>query len=341
MTVFLAFNEAEGLTTIGTPQADTTYTNVASVARAGFYSDCTATGVTQSADFAPISECWVHARIRAVERAVTSTSNGDIFQILDTAGTPVVSLRMNRTGVAVGSLFLDTPTQTIALDTGISQPAGVTYDWDFNIKLDPTSGFIYVYRNGSLISSETGNTVVTSGVTQLDQLNFIQKYALGVDVATLTRACSFGQVVVSSSNTLNCKLYTLTPTAGSINTWDTGAITDVDETNIDDTDKATTTTNGDEFTMDTSDTLATPTLPFVYTAVVQTFRLNYDTGSPVTKASALLNDTTATSTSYGTSQTLTTGLAPYKEIWLTDPADAGSWTAAKINNYEFGVRADT
>lgn len=350
MTVYLAFNEAEGLdNSANTEEAvrlvdgDSGIRGPAEtgVNRAGFcFTDAGATSATATMSSA-LTEGWVHVIQKSMHPTLGGL-NSDTFQVLDTSGNPVVSIRVDDTGSTVtfgGFTYLDTPNNTILM--GPEDKPDNVYRVDLHIKMDATAGFIRAYVNSILIHEEFGvDTTVTSGVTQFDTLKFLERG--GTTIFSEGNAQCWSQVLVSDRTTIGAKVYTLVPNAtGSLNDWDSGAYTDVDETAVNDVDKATTTTNGDEFTVDVSTTLATPSLPNKWTALVQTFRGSYDSGSAVTKMSPLLNDTTSTSTSYGASQTLTTGFANYSKIWDVDPADSGDWTATRINNYEFGVRADT
>lgn len=338
MTVYLAFNEAEGLDSV-TNITSSPLTVVAGVSRAGFRFDSVTATTTPSVTatmVSPLTEGWVHVLLKT-EARVGNLAN-EIFSILDTSGAAIVTIK--NTSASASGITANTPNSTgIAI---APTPTEGLKTIDINLRLSTTTGFVKIYVGGTLVHEETGvDTTVTSGVTQFDTLKFRESGNSALSITNDSSAVGWSQVIVSDMVTVGGRLWTLTPTAGSINTWDAGAITDVDETNVNDSDKAATTTNGDEFTMDTSTTLSAPTFPNGFSAVVQTFRASYDTGSPVTKFSPMLNDTTSTSTHYGTSQSLTTGLAQYKQIWNTDPADAGSWTASKINNYEFGIRADT
>jgi len=98
----------------------------------------------------------------------------------------------------------------------------------------------------------------------------------------------------------------------------------------------------DEFVVDTSVTVPSVSGPVEYTGVVTYFRASYDSGASVSQLTPLLNDTSATyGPVYGATQALTTGLSNYKIIYDTDPADSSAWDSTKINNYEYGVRAET
>ena len=334
MTTFIGFNEAEGLDTSNNLTTNAS-TAVASVARGGFrFNSIPAAGSdTETATWdTPIQEAWIHLLIAPRFDVFANTANA--FEVQDTAGAVIVALEETNTGGILKFVAPSGVKTTIATGTTVREI-------DIHLKLSATSGFARVYLAGSLLYEESGDTIITSGIDLFDTLLFRDKGRAGGISNSDSTCTGWGQVIVSSLSTIGAQLFTLTHTAGSINDWDTGAITDVDEAGVDDVDKATTTTNNDEFTMDTSDTLSTPTVPNKYTSVIQTFRASYDSGSAVTKLTPFVNDTTATSTTYGSAQTLTTGFANYRAIYDSDPVDSADWTATRINNYEFGVRANT
>ena len=341
MTTYLAFNEAEGLdaATSTNTGADTTQTLIAGVCRAGFFIKAPAsTTVNLDASFTAITEGWTHVRIKFEPYSISIGTTWRTFGIKDASGAIVVWLKERCTATLRSDLYVETPLSSTLVATGIV--GDVKNDFDIHLKIDPVAGFVRVYMDNVLVVEETGDTEVTSGVTTFNAVTF------GTGSTSLTRTSinecpAFSQVVVSSSTTLNCKLYTLTPSAGTLNTWASGTVTDVDETGVDDTDKAATATDGNQFTIDTSVTLAAATFPQEYKAVIQTFRANYDATSPVTKITPFIYDSVAPTTSLGTQKTLTTGIAAYKEIWEVDPVGAGDWTSTLINLYEYGVRADT
>lgn len=330
MTVYKAFNEAEGLDD-STGTASSSTTAVSGVARSGFTSDNDDYD-SWDVTFDALSEGWIHFTMH-IDFGFAS-GDQEYFQLFDDSGGEFLylyGLRGDGYQVQARSV-LDSTLENI---TNSSE----TVKYDIWFKVDATIGFVRVYADGVLVYEKEGDTVGSTGVTTCDKFRF-RGARRGSGVADNTRI-HFGQVIVSDEVTIGSQVYTLDPTAGSVNTWDLGTVTDVDEQDVDDTDQANTTTNGDEFTIDTSVTLSSLTSPQKFSAVVQSFRGSYDGGSSVTQLTPFLNDTTATSTSDGTTQSLTTGLANYQYVWSNDPADSSDWTASKINDYEFGLRATT
>ena len=343
MAVYVAFNEYEGVDS-PTNLVENTVCSVSGVATHGFRHNTIPDGTSDSVDLTlptALTTGWVHTRL-ALGANAANRSAGDVLVLKDTGGSAIASLSRTSTSFGSAPCSLRVDTVLTPLTTVVANDDG-PFNIDINFNLDAVTGFVKIYVDGVLVLSDLGDTLATSGVTQVDTVTFFDPGTINTatDADTDGECVSWGQVIVSDSITTNGKVFTLYPSAGSINDWDTGTVTDVDERGVNDADRATTTTNGDQFTVDTAVSLSTPTLPNRFTALVQTFRANYDTSSPVTKVTPLLNDTTSTSTSYGTQQTLTTGLANYRYVWSVDPADAADWTSTKINNYEFGLRADT
>lgn len=340
MTVYLAFNECEVFTNGGSDFTSSTECAVASVSRAGFRPTLvdTTTTFNEGISFTNLSEGWVH--FNAIQYSSPRTNSGPFFQVIDNDGNTVIQLNCAANDGSSGEI---TVASSLLGNTGNTLASGqeTLRTYDIHIKIASTGGFIRLYIDGNLVYDETGDTVASTSATGFDTIRFLNQDTIGLNAGNDEDLNHWGQVLVSDENTINAKVYTLTPTAGSTNDWPTGSVTDVDETDADDTDQAYTDTDNDQFTIDTSVTLPSVTSPVKYTALVQSFRASYDSGSPVTKLTPFLNDTTATSTSFASSISLTTGLDGYQEIWSTDPADSSNWTASKINNYEFGLQADT
>lgn len=343
MTVYVAFNECEG------PDSSTnlianTICSVSGVATHGFRFDDVPDGSPTSVDITlptALTEGWAHVRI-ALGDGAGARQSGDIFTIKDTSGGTIA--RLNRQGVGAiggpatlrGAILGNSLTNFAVDDDG---PHNVDIHW----RLSDTTGFVKIYLEGVLVLTQEGDVLATSGITQVDTITLGEPST----VTTATNAntdgenISWGQILISDQNTIGAKVYTLYPTQGSVNEWDSGTYTFIDERGVNDSDLVATTTDTDEITVDTSVTLTDPTAPRAFTGVVQTFRASYDAGSAVTQVTPLLNDTTATSTSFGTTQALTTSLANYSYVWDDDPSDSSEWNASKINDYEFGLRADT
>lgn len=332
MTIYAAFNEGEALS--GTNFGDSSsITAVSGVSRSGFKSIGSVGGITADLTLdTPFSEGFFHCLTRT-GRDPTITA-GDILIFRDSSDTKLFSLSVSNDGDQVNFESANGSGQTnIFQDNQLK-----TVDIHFKIS-DSTDGFIFVYVDEELVYQENGVTNASTSDLQLASIRWRTPSSFN-SLDLDTDRFHYGQVILSDENTLGARLYTLTPTAGSINTWDVGTVTDVDEQDVDDTDFASTTTNGDQFTIDTSDTLST-TSNYFYTAVVQSFRASYDSGSSVTKITPFLNDTTVTDLNAGTAVNLTTGYAPYQYIWDNNPATTSEWTAGEINDYEFGVEATT
>jgi len=339
MTVYLAFNEAEGLDDPSGIIANTSRASISGVCRAGFESENLAKNTSKSFTSTfdtGISEGWVRVGIYVNEDNTAARKlAGDIFRVYDSDSNEIVGIYANNdgTGTIRANSVLDGTLQTLGTKYR------TLFYLDINIKLD-ASGFVKIYLDGVLAYEETGDTIQSTSGTTFNQLWFNQNAGNTVVISTDEKN-TFVQVLVSDQPTFNAKVYTLDPSAGSTNDWDSGSVTDIDETGVDDTDQVITANASDQFTIDTSVTLSDPSAPARFTAVVQSWRASYDSTSAPSQLTPFLNDTTATSTSFGTGQTLGTGLEPYQYVWNDDPADSTNWSATKINNYEFGLRTDT
>lgn len=338
MTVYMAFNEAEGLDDV-TNVEDATEMAISGVARSGFtFGDNGST--PQSADAtlsSPLSECWVHFTGRVESDGFSRLEFGSLFDLYDDDGNSLLTIS-HASGVVEVSTVLDSTGSTTIFTIGFN----TNFTVDIHLSVN-SSGFIKVYVDSILKYNQTGDTVASTSATGVETLRFRDPGYIAGELTSSSNEMCFGQVLVSDSNTIGALVYTLdhTTTTDSINDWAVGDINDIDEFGVNDTDLLSTDTDNDQFTYDSSITLSAPSGVEAYTAVVQTWRGSYDAGASVTNITPFLNDTTSTSTSFGTSQGLTTSFANYRKIWDTDPADSGNWTATKINNYEFGIQADT
>jgi len=345
MTVFLAFNEAEALNDAGDAVADTDVA-VSGVARAGFRTFDAGDGglsagpsVTLDATFVTQSEAWIHCKIlKNQEGSFARGQAGDVFRVVDDDGNQIVNIYHpgNTTGVIQAYSTLDATKDTIYLGSATV----MEFDCDIHVNIaSGTSGFIDIYVDQVLQYSKTGDTVASTSATGVNKLEFVDagRSGAGKDV-TKSAWC---QVIVSDENTLGSKVFTLDPSAGNVNDWPIGDVTDVDEQGVDDGDQMQTDTYLDEVSFDSSITLSALSEPQKFTALVQSYRASLDASASVTGLTPFLQDDGGTNTYYAAApSSITSGLAPYQEIWSQDPADSTDWTAAKINGYEYGYRAD-
>lgn len=336
MTVYKAFNEIEALDSISNVQASTV-TAVSGVARAGFCHKDLASEVEASTSVtldSAISDCWVHVLVQDNEQS--NTKAGNILEVRDSNDDLLVRVYAthNESGAMSVSSVLDGTLEAInaAYETKTT--------FDFHIKVDPSVGFVRVYQDGSLVYSKDGDTENATGATGVEKITFRQTGTFFGSVGD-SQKTHFGQVIIADTNTIGAEVYTLDPSAGTTNDWPIGDVTDVDETGADDSDQMITDTALDEVNFDSSVTLSALTEPKSFTALVQSYRASLDASASVTGLTPFLETDGDTNTYYASSPAaLTTGLAGYQEVWSTDPSDSSNWTAAKINGYQYGYRAD-
>jgi len=337
MTIYAAFNECEALDN-ATEAESSGQTAVSGVARAGFKVKNVGTETDVTLNYtlpSGPSEGWVHVMMYNAEATDSQENPSDIFRVFDNDNNEIVAVYASND--TTGNIYMNSTLN--GSNTLIGNRFETVFTIDIHIKID-ASGFIKGYLDQTAVYEEAGNTVQSTSGTEIGKLQFFQTQNRVFSLTDTTKV-SWGQVLVSDKPTFNANVYTLTPTAGSTNTWDVGSVTDVDESGVSDADQINTSGNGDEFIIDTSDTLSSSAAPANFRAVVQSFRASYDASATATNIVPFLNDTTATSTSNGTTKSLSTGFDHYQEIWNTDPADSSDWTASKINNYEFGIRTST
>jgi len=339
MTVYLAFNEAEALVNGNDAEADTDMA-VSGVARAGFRTDDNGgTETVLNAEFPTQAEVWVHFDLRKYDAGTFSNSQpGYLFKLLDDDDNKIVGIyyEADRSEELEADSVLNGTLEAINLNFS----SGTLFTVDVHAKIN-ASGFVRIYLDNVLVYEYEGDTVASTSATGLSKLQFIDAGYSGAGGTKGGSKTAWGQVVVSDENTLGAKVYTLDPSAGTTNEWGSGTVTDVDEQGVDDSDQMLTNTALDEVTFDTSITLSAVSNPEKFTAVVQSYRASLDASATPTGLTPLLFDGATTSYYASSPSALTTSLTGYQEIWSQDPSDTTDWTAAKINGYEFGYRADS
>lgn len=342
MTLYVAFNEGEALDDGSNISATTAVGQITDVARGGFRFTTTSGGsqnnpLTQdSVSFSGPTEGWIKTRIQVLNGG-GNVARGDTYFIYDDVGNEILKLTSSYDS---GKMELVTVLDGSGESTELYNFTAAEKDIDFHIRVDgSTNGFIKCFIDGILFYDQSGDTTGGGTGTTLAKITFSDPGYQALDETS--QYVGFAQVIVSDDTTVGAKVYTLYPTSSSINDWAVGDYTDVDEAGVDDTDQIQTNSYQDEFRWDSTVTIPTLTSTEFISGVVQTWRGSADASSPVSQITPFLSDTTGTGISLGTTQSLTTGLANYIEVWETDPSDATNWDETKVNNQEFGIRSET
>lgn len=331
MAVHLAFNEHldSPLVTSAPTNLAVATTRLRSHVRAGFYFPVISVSATAQTA-AAITEGWISFYYGGVTTGNSSGQN--IFAPRNAGGTAsLFTLQHNGNDLGIKLINPNDSSNTTLTAVGY----GLNYKFDFNFKINATTGFIYVYRDGVLIYSYTGNTTASSTLASVGQLWFGSTDLGATDINSQT---IFSEVLVSDESTIGSKVITRPFTAfGDVNQW-TGAIADINTSSSPDTTYMSETTNGEILTLASA---SIPTLGAGETvsAVFLNYRANYEPSSPVTKIAPLVRKS---GTNYvGTPVSLINTVAAYQYKWEVDPATSAAWTEAGVNAIQLGFRADT
>lgn len=329
MTVYLAFNEHLDSPLGANALLITDTVKVRSHVRAGFYiGDLSNQQTFTISAGAALTEGWVSVYWGGRSSSSVFTSR-DIFSLILNNGSALCAIRYNATDGSLGGVvnFANASANTQIWGTGGNKKI------DINFKVHATTGFIYVYVDGVLMMSYTGNTVISAStsVTQLRFGNSANGGSLG------TNTTSFSEVIVSDQPTIGSKVITRPFTAfGDVNQF-AGAIANINAAASSDATFMSELTPTEILTLSSA---SIPTLAGgdVISAVFLNFRSNYEPSSPVTKFAPLVRKSgiNYVSTAISLSNTVT----PYQQRWDTDPATGSLWTEAGVNAIQLGFRAD-
>ena len=205
--------------------------------------------------------------------------------------------------------------------------------FDFNWKI-AVAGFLYVYRNGALVYSYTGDT--TGGGRTL--VNRLRIRGQG-NSATPGQNYTASEVIISDESTIGARLITAPfNAAGGVSDW-TGAVTDIN---------ALASSDGTYISSDTDAQISTFTKAAIaalgvdetISAVALAFRSNVEPASPVTNLSPVVR---ISAVNYPQTSIALSSLVTAKQVFLSlNPATGLAWASmTEVNDSEFGFRADT
>ena len=277
--------------------------------------------------FANQTTIWIHAE--TYQASIASTSlNMNALSIYGSDGVPRLMIRGTATTGQVKLAKEDTAGTYTDLATCTSGiwPAVSLHKLDLFVNY-AVSGQITLYIDGAQACDFVGD-VTTNGITSVNQVSFA-----GTNINSATDYWS--ELIVSTTDTRNMNLVTLSPAAnGNTMAW-SGTVSNVNGTNYNDTAALTTGTNSliAEFT--------TGTLPagsFTIPAVVQSARVEIGTSGPQHFSYTIRPGNG--STDYQSSNvTPTTAFANYQNIWATNPATSAGWTNDAISGIQYGIES--
>jgi hypothetical protein len=281
--------------------------------------------------FAAQSELWFHFEYYHPSATISNTDGGwvDFYS----GDNVVVRLQMvnGEMRVYLATSDAGSPTWDFAQYTGVTIAVLALTRLDIRLKLDNTEGAFDIYIDGSLVSSFSGDTIKASSTT-IDRIRLWCPSTL----SNISYDLDVSQIIVSTTDSRNLRCKPSVPTgAGTTNTFDSGAYTDVDEAGVaDDADYLAATAN-DQLFLGTVADAPTGAAPV---AVVLNARALSNSGSLLNAQLAVRSGTT---NYFSGDIALEAGFSPISNVWETDPDTAAAWTESGFNAIEAGVRART
>jgi hypothetical protein len=326
MTTYVAGSEVEILSSFnGTVSTDARIA-VSGVNRAGF--SCNGTSESGVLDFAGLTEGWFHVRMASltVNVFVSNFINNTAFLRNSTNQNLVTFARGSQDLNSWRVQILSEPTVTIS---------GNEADWYIHFKIDPTVGFVRVYRNQALVTNLEGAVQFASGTQEVSRFTMS-----GITATTPgSQATGYSQLLCSSDPTLGARVHTLPLSAGSVNTWATGTVTDINDTANTPGTFIATDTNGDEILFEMGDISAITPGNGIRALVMSTSSQTLS-GSPVTNQRGRVK-LGATTYDMGAAVAPGTGFKRVQHILDLDPATTLPWVSTDINAAEIGLKAET
>lgn len=312
------------------------------------------TGVTQYEFPSQSGAFWFHAVISPA--VVSSTSKGPAIVFWDsTTGKQVLKFRMDTTplytapyndGVAEWRLeYWDgaawqtgTANGHNALLTGLKLAINTLVSLD--VKIDCSTDTVLLYIDGVRRYTISADFTV-GGVSSIDRVTVMNPGTLSASTFL-----AVSETIVATYDTRGLRVFTHAPTANGTNTSWTGAYTnaDKDSPTVQDTDGIYSGTNGQIESYACTDLSANADNLSPW-SVVTAARAHVGDAGPQNLQHFILSNSVSTASA---SVTYTDGTAlsnseppgPTQVEWTTDPG-GGSWTVARINAMEIGVKAIT
>lgn len=250
------------------------------------------------------------------------------FELLTSAGAARIRMQ---TDVDVGGVKMEywngsAWTAAGSTITGVDLASIQTFDVSWTV--NSGTGSIALYIAGT--ERITSGSIDLSGIANIAQVKFYGRAG-----AATERFIS--QVIFANESTIGMRLMTgYASGAGSDSAWGSGTYASIDEAVYNDVDFIASSTNAQVSTF--AMTLNSAVTGYTVQAVVATARAKKGATGPANLQLAVR----ASSTNYfSASKALTTGYAPYVEVWETNPATAIAWTVAEATAAQFGVKAIT
>lgn len=334
MAILFAASEAEAFTLTTTAQQFARAGEIdTDFARASAGVALSSTALLATPVFTAQTELWV--QVYTAWNSLTANTTQPSIMLKDTGGgTIAFQIDSDNPGNINaeywnGAAYVEVGAADVVVNA--TNPHMIT----IHVKIDNTVGVFDVWLDDVLTFSFHGDTLNT-GYTQIDQV-ILGSASSGTGTGSST---THSELIVSTTPTWGYRVATKAPTGNSAtNTAWTGAFGDIDDLGIvNDVDLITDNVNADT---ETYTCAALPTGPntMVPIAVVTAIRAQ-NSGSGIANIKHCIRRSGTNYTGSNVSG-LSTTLAPYIEVWATDPSTSSAWTVSGIDAAEFGVQAAT
>jgi ketosteroid isomerase-like protein len=280
-----------------------------------------ANSYAESPTFAAQDDIWFHFRRWCEEGPsshnviIASAGVTDYFRILEVTSGANTTTTLQAYVAAVWTT-LGSATTAIAAETL------QTYDLHIDIANDVCT----LYSSGTPV-------ITNSAVVNLAGLGSITKCRWHGCGNPGSRTCMLSEIVISTTTTIGCAVFTQAPTAAGTNTAWTGTYTEVDEIVYSDADSVSTTTND---AIETYTGAALTLGNYVVRGIGVAARGKEGATGPTQIQLAIRTNAT---NYFSSTQAMDFGYGAHVAVWETSPATAAAWTTANASAAEFGMKA--
>lgn len=328
MSILFAGTEGESFATtqppfVNAPNSNTnTYAYDSNFSRVGvqLYDDNYAFAAV---DLGGITDVWT--RIRVGSEGLKNDVHTGVYSVWDNGGQEIVRLSTSSSGMYMqywnGSSWVSGATYN---------PSIATTELAIHCNIHDTAGSFAWYVGGTLIEE------VLSGDTNLFAATAHYVSVRGwYDFDNIY----FSEMVIADEDCRGMRVATIYPTAaGTTGAW-TGAYTDVDETQVNDSDFISSDT-ADQVSTYTMSDLAAALDAYDVVAFVGATRSLVGVTGPANLQIAVRTGGTDYYSSNLSGMT-TSFLNGHNNIWATNPDTASAWTISEIEGLELGVKSIT
>jgi len=222
---FVNLNGAAAVTTAGTFSSGYARESMEVYGSGGCASNSPPASYFMTPNFTANSIIWIHANYYS-GNGLGCSYGGDILRVYSPDGYPRIVVTQPGTNLGQFSIYTRNQAGTQTLLVSMTSPcfSGIRLTaLDLYINY-ASSGEVTLYCNNAQVADYSGN-ILTDSATQLNKVQFAGEISQTISY--------WSEVIVSTSNTTAMRLATLAPSAnGNTDTWDTGGVSNINETTL-------------------------------------------------------------------------------------------------------------